>query len=103
MDVSTDSVAVGEMTPQHTATPFANADIQGAYLFSSGEFVAPSTPLYTGIDTFDGTTDKLGAGSVSGTEDLSQNPTLSLDQSVVGTYNVSPSKNNGRGTLSLTS
>jgi hypothetical protein len=103
MDVSTDSVAVGEMTPQHTTTPFANADIQGAYLFSSGEFVAPSTPLYTGIDTFDGTTGKLGAGSVSGTEDLSQNATLSLDQSVVGTYNVSPSKNNGRGTLSLTS
>jgi hypothetical protein len=41
--------------------------------------------------------------SVSGTEDVSTGSTLFPDQTVIGTYSVSATANNGRGTMALTS
>jgi hypothetical protein len=97
MDASTAFVGMGELKPQTTKPPFNNGDILGSYLLGSGEPLVPTATLYSGAYAFD------GAKSVSGTEDVSTSSALFPDQTVIGTYSVSATANNGRGTMALTS
>jgi Fe-S cluster assembly iron-binding protein IscA len=96
MDVSTDSVGMGELEPQAAETTFSNSDILGTYVVGSGEPLVSTTTLSTGVDGFD------GKKTVSGEEDISSSSALLAAQLVAGTYSVSGSLNNGRGTLLLT-
>jgi hypothetical protein len=97
MDVSSSDVDMGELKPQLTQPPFANTDIVGTYLIGSGEPLAFTAPLYSGVVNFDGT------HTATGTEDISLRSTLSSAQPLRGSYSVSSSLDNGRGTLLLTS
>jgi type II secretory pathway pseudopilin PulG len=97
LDDSTSMASTGEIKPQTTSVPFTTLDILGGYGIGSGEPLVYGAPLYSGVSNFDGTS------AVSGTEDINVSSTLSANQSVKGTYTVSSSSNNGRGTLNLTS
>jgi hypothetical protein len=44
-----------------------------------------------------------GQGSVTGTEDIAQGPSLLSSQTLAGAYSISASLNDGRGTMLLTS
>uniref|UniRef100_A0A372ITP8 Ig-like domain-containing protein n=2 Tax=Paracidobacterium acidisoli TaxID=2303751 RepID=A0A372ITP8_9BACT len=103
MDASTGAVAIGEMKQQQIIPPFSNADILGTYIFGSGEPIEAATPLFSGIANFDGGNSIQGQGSVTGTEDLSQSSSLTLNLGLGGTYSVSSVSNNGRGAILLTS
>jgi len=97
MDASSREVGMGELKPQLTEPPFVNTDIVGTYLIGSGEPLVSNAPLYSGVANFDGT------HTVTGTEDISLSSTLSAGQPFRGSYSVSNTLNNGRGTLVLTS
>ena len=96
LDASTSFVMDGDLEPQTASKPFVNSDIIGTYQLGSGELVSTGNPLSSGVSDFNGT-------SVVGTEDISQGSSLAPNQSLLGTYNLSTTLNNGRGTLSLTS
>jgi hypothetical protein len=96
MDASTAYVGMGELKPQTTRPPFNNGDIAGSYLLGSGGPLLSTAPLYSGAEAFD------GRQAVSGEEDTSTSGALLPDQTVVGTYNISGTANDGRGTLLLT-
>jgi hypothetical protein len=97
LDASTSFVMAGDLEPQLTGPPFANSDIIGTYLLGSGELVSSDNPLSSGVSNFN------GVSSVSGKEDTSASSALIPDQSLLGTYSLSTTLNNGRGTLLLTS
>ena len=103
MDASTGSVAVGEMKAQTAVTPFSNSNIVGTYMFGSEEPIVLTTPLDSGIASFDGGSNTLGLGTLSGAEDISQASTLQSSQVLTGNYSVSSVSNNGRGAILLTS
>jgi hypothetical protein len=97
MDVSSSGVGMGELKQQLTEPPFGNTDIVGAYLIGSGEPLVYGATLHSGVANFD------GVNAVTGTEDISLSSTLSSGLPLKGSYSVSSSLNNGRGTLILTS
>jgi hypothetical protein len=97
MDASSSEVGMGELKPQSIEPSFANTDIAGPYLIGSEEPLAYKATLYSGVADFD------GVNAVTGAEDISFGSALSAAQSLKGTYSVSSSLNNGRGTLLLTS
>ncbi len=96
MDVSSADVEMGELNPQSATAPFSSADILGTYVLGSGEPLVTSSTLYSGVTNFD------GKSTMKGTEDISQSSALLPAQPLAGTYSVSGSLNNGRGTLTLT-
>jgi hypothetical protein len=102
MDASTGAVSVGEMDPETAVSPFSNSNILGTYLIGSGEPISETTPLYSGVASFDGGANLQGLGTVTGAEDISQASTLSPNQVLNGTYSVSSVSNNGRGVILLT-
>jgi hypothetical protein len=97
LDSSSSFVMDGDLEPQTTVQPFVNSDIIGTYLLGSGELVSFTNPLVSGVTDFN------GKGSVTGTQDQSTSSTNTANQSLLGTYSLSTSLNNGRGTLTLTS
>ena len=97
MDAYSSEVSMGELKPQTTAPPFANKKIAGTYLIGSSEPLASNATLDSGVADFD------GIKSVTGTEDISSSTGVVSAQSLNGSYSVSSSSNNGRGTLLLTS
>jgi hypothetical protein len=97
MDASSPYVGMGELKPQSDQPPFASSDITGTYLLGSGEALDYQETLYSGVGNFD------GQNAVTGMEDISDGSALSADQSLKGSYSVSSSLNDGRGTLLLTS
>jgi hypothetical protein len=97
MDASSSEVGMGELKPQSTDPPFSNKDIVGTYSIGSGGPLVSTATLYSGVANFD------GINAVTGTEDISLSSARSADQSLKGSYSVSSSLNNGRGTLLLTS
>jgi hypothetical protein len=103
MDASTAAAGIGEIYPDAIVPPFSNSDILGSYLFGPGDPVVQTTPLASGVSSFDGGSSVGGRGVVSGAEDLSKASSLSPNQVVAGTYSVSAVSNNGRGTILLTS
>jgi len=102
MDIGSDAVGVGEVTPQLTI-PFSNSTLIGAYVLGSGDPVAKNAALISGAVDFDGSNGKQGTGAVTGADDMMQGTTLSPNQSLSGAYSVSVSANNGRGSIVLTS
>jgi hypothetical protein len=103
MDASTAAAGIGEIYPDAIVPPFSNSDILGSYLFGPDDPVVQTTPLASGVSSFDGGSSVGGRGVVSGAEDLSKASSLSPNQVVAGTYSVSAVSNNGRGTILLTS
>ena len=97
LDSSSSFVMDGDLEPQSTVQPFSNADVIGTYLLGSGELVSLTNPLVSGVSNFD------GKGSVLGAQDTSTSSTQAPNQSLAGTYSISTSLNNGRGSLTLTS
>ena len=97
MDVSSSEVGMGELRPQLTQPPFSGIDIVGTYLFGLGEPLVFTAPLYTGVANFD------GVNTLTGTEDVSLSSSLLAAQPLRGSYSVSSSLDNGRGTLLQTS
>jgi len=97
MDVSSSEVGMGELRPQLTQPPFSGTDIVGTYLFGLGEPLVFTAPLYTGVANFD------GVNTLTGTEDVSLSSSLLAAQPLRGSYSVSSSLDNGRGTLLQTS
>jgi hypothetical protein len=102
MDASTSAAGIGAMYPVSIVPPFSNSDILGSYLVGSGDPVTQTTPLYSGVSSFDGGSSVQGQGLINGAEDISQ-VTLSPNQVLTGTYSVSGVSNNGRGAILLTS
>jgi hypothetical protein len=102
MDASTPAAGIGEMYSVSIVPPFSNSDILGSYLIGSGDPIMQTTPLYSGVSSFDGGSSVQGQGLINGAEDISQT-TLSPNQVLTGTYSVSGVSNNGRGTILLTS
>jgi hypothetical protein len=102
LDASTNFVADGAVDPQSTVAPFINSDAFGTYLFASGEPFSNAAPLLSGVIDFNGG-NVNGQGSVTGTEDIAQGPSLLSSQTLAGAYSISASLNDGRGTMLLTS
>jgi hypothetical protein len=102
MDISSPAVGVGQVIPQ-VPIPFSNSILIGTHVLGSGEPIVRTNRLYSGTVDFDGGTSKLGTGSVSGAEDISQASTLAANQVLGGIYSVSTLSNNGRGSIVLTS
>jgi hypothetical protein len=103
MDASTSAAGIGEIRPVTIIPPFSNSDILGSYLFGSGDLVIQTTPLYSGVSSFDGGSSIRGSGMANGAEDISKVTTFNQSQVLTGTYSVSGVSNNGRGTILLTS
>jgi hypothetical protein len=97
MDASSSDVGMGELEPQSDEPPFAATDIVGTYLLGSDDSLDYQETLYSGVGSFD------GQSALTGTEDIGSSSALSPDQSLKGSYSVSSSLNDGRGTLVLTS
>jgi len=97
MDVSSTNVGMGELNPQMPESHYSAGNILGSYLLGSGEPLVPSAALVSGVTTFDGKV------AMNGTEDISQSSGLAAGKPLAGTYSLSSSQNNGRGTLALTS
>lgn len=96
MDISDAYVDMGELDPQTVGPVFNNSDIVGTYVLGSGEPLQPTATLDAGVATFN------GKNSVSGTEDISTSSTLSATKGLAGTYSVSSTLADGRGTLLVT-
>jgi Fe-S cluster assembly iron-binding protein IscA len=96
MDASSSDVGMGELQPQLAEEPFANTSIVGSYLIGSGEPLVYTAPLASGVANFD------GVRTVAGIEDISSSSALSSAQPLIGSYSVSSSLNDGRGTMLLT-
>jgi hypothetical protein len=103
MDATTSAASVGEMYPVSIVPPFSNSDILGSYLLGTGDPIVQTTPLYSGVTSFDGGSSLQGQGLITGAEDISKATTLSPSQVLGGSYSVSSVSNNGRGVISLTS
>jgi hypothetical protein len=103
MDATTSAASVGEMYPVSIVPPFSNSDILGSYLLGTGDPIVQTTPLYSGVTSFDGGSSFQGQGLITGAEDISKAATLSPSQVLGGSYSVSSVSNNGRGVISLTS
>jgi hypothetical protein len=71
-------------------------------LFGSGEPAASTVPLFSGTAYFDGGNSNNGMGNVSGKLDESTTSSFLPNQTLLGTYIVSTSANNGRGSILLT-
>jgi len=97
MDVSSANVGMGELNPQMPESHYSAGNILGSYLLGSGEPLVPNAGLISGVTTFDGKV------AMNGTEDISQSSGLAAGKPLAGTYSLSSSQNNGRGTLVLTS
>jgi hypothetical protein len=102
LDASTAFVSDGELDPQLTVPPFINSDAFGTYIFASGEALSNATSLLSGVIDFDGG-NVMGQGGVTGVADIAQESSLASSQTLAGTYNISASLNDGRGTMLLTS
>ncbi|MBV8673791.1 MAG: hypothetical protein JOZ33_10185 [Acidobacteriaceae bacterium] len=102
MDASTAAAGLGEVFAQTIVPPFTNSDILGSYFFGPDDPVVQSTPLASGVSSFDGSSSNQGKGNVVGAQD-SSNSTLSPNQILAGTYSVSGVSNNGRGAILRTS
>jgi Fe-S cluster assembly iron-binding protein IscA len=96
MDTSAD-VGMGELTSQEPETTFSNSDITGFYVIGSGEPLLSTSTLTSGESLFNGKT------AVSGAVDISTSSSNAAGAALKGTYGVSSSLNNGRGSLTLTS
>jgi hypothetical protein len=103
MDASTTAASLGEIYAETIVPPFSNSDILGSYLFGPDDPVLQTTPLSSGVGSFDGSSSAQGNGNVTGAEDISQTSTLTPNQVLTGTYSVSGVSNNGRGVILLTS
>ena len=102
MDAYSSNVGLGEISPQVSLPPFNNSLIVGNYFFGSDEPAASTVPLFSGTAYFDGGNSNQGKGNVSGTLDENTTSGFLPNQPVSGTYSVSPSANNGRGSILLT-
>jgi hypothetical protein len=102
MDASSSKVGLGEITPQTSLPPFSDSLIVGNFFFGSSESTASTVPLFSGTTYFDGGNSNHGMGNVSGTLDEFTSSGFLPNQSVAGTYSVSLSSNNGRGSILLT-
>lgn len=90
------AAGMGELNAQ-TITSISNVDILGTYLLGTGDPLVSSATLSSGITNFD------GRSAMKGTEDVSESSSSLSAQSLAGTYSLSTSLNDGRGTLLLTS
>ncbi|QNI32572.1 hypothetical protein H7849_00640 [Alloacidobacterium dinghuense] len=97
LDETTNFVMDGDLEPQTIQPPIVNTDALGTYLLGSGEAVSFTSPLESGTAAFN------GKGNATGTIDTSTTSSQTPNQSLLGTYSLSTSLNNGRGTLTLTS
>ena len=102
MDAYSSKVGLGEITPQTSIPPFNDSLIVGNYFFGSNESMASTVPLFSGTTYFDGGNSNHGMGNVSGTLDENTSSGFLPNQPVAGTYSVSLSSNNGRGSILLT-
>lgn len=102
LDVYSSSVGVGEMKNQVVIPPVGNANLLGNFILGSGEPADWSVPLSSGVSYFDGSSNKQGLGSVTGTEDQSTASDLAPNVAIVGNYAVSLVSANGRGSILLT-
>ncbi len=102
MDDAGASAGLGELKPQ-IAPPFENSTLYGNFLFASEEPGDAATPLFSGTAYFDGSSSNHGMGNVTGMQDESTPLNPLPNQPVLGTYSVSSSSNNGRGTILLSS
>lgn len=103
MDASTGAASIGRIYAQTVVAPFSNSDMLGTYLMGPGDPIVQSTPLASGVASFDGSSSIGGQGAVSGAEDISKISGLSTNQILAGTYSVSGVSNNGRGAILLKS
>jgi len=103
MDASSGAAGIGEIRPVTIVPPFSNSDILGSYLLGSGDPITQTTPLDSGVSSFDGGSSIRGLGNMNGAEDISKVTGFSQNQVLTGTYSVSGVSNNGRGTILLTS
>jgi len=97
LDASTSFVMDGELEPQSIGQQVVNSDLVGPYLLGSGELVSYVSSIVSGASNFD------GISSIAGTEDISRSTSVAPNQSLLGTYSLSTTLNNGRGSLLLTS
>jgi hypothetical protein len=102
MDASSSKVGLGEIKPQTSLPPFNDSQIVGNFLFSSDEPAASTVPLFSGTAYFDGGNSNNGMGNVTGKLDESTTSSFLPNQTLLGTYGVSTSCNNGRGSILLT-
>src|SRR5271157_269297 len=102
MDASSSTVGLGEITPQTSLPPFNNSQLVGNFFFGSDEAGASTVPLFSGTAYFDGGNSNHGMGNVSGNLDESATSGFLPNQTLLGTYVVSSSSNNGRGPILLT-
>ena len=91
------TVKLGQLVPQSIAPPFGNSSLAGELIFGSEAMAKADAPLATGVDLFD------AKGGVTGTEDSSQTSGLTPEAAVAGSYSISSTSNNGRGSLTLKS
>ena len=94
MDDSSSAVGMGELDGQSAQPPFTAASTLGPYAISTGEPLVYGATLYSGQSNFD------GLRVVSGVEDISHVSSVTADQALAGTYNLSSSQF-GRETLTL--
>jgi hypothetical protein len=102
MDASSSKVGLGEISPQTSLPPFNNSQIVGNFFFGSDEAATSTVPLFSGTAYFDGGNSNQGMGNVSGTLDESTTSDFLSNQTLLGTYVVSSTSNNGRGPILLT-
>ncbi len=96
MDDFSSAVGMGELDGQSAQPPFTAASMLGPYAVSTGEPLVYGATLYSGQSNFD------GLSAVSGVADISHVSSVTADQALAGTYNLSSSQF-GRETLTLTS
>lgn len=102
MDGMSTAASVGPVFAQESG-PFSNSDMLGSYVLGPDDPVVQTSTLNSGVASFSGGSDLNGNGGVSGAEDISSLSSLTPDQVLAGTYNVSVVSNNGRGAILLTS
>ncbi|MBT9329580.1 beta strand repeat-containing protein [Paracidobacterium acidisoli] len=102
LDASTAFVGDGELNGQSVKQPFVNSDAFGTYFFASGESFSDAASLLSGTLSFDGK-NVQGQGSVTGAANIAQGASLNANQALTGSYSISSSLNDGRGTLLLRS
>lgn len=103
LDTTSPAAGIGQVFAEGVTPPFSNSDILGTYLMGPDDPVVQSTPLTSGVASFDGSNAIGGKGSVAGAVDTSTSTALKTNQVLAGTYSVTGGANNGRGTILLTS
>ena len=102
LDATSAAAGIGQLFAEDNTPPFSNADIFGTYLIGPDDPIVETTPLTSGVGSFDGSNAIGGSGSVTGAVDVSTPAKLSASQILAGTYSVAPI-GAGRGSIILTS